>query len=78
MGKSAIRTFHDNWWQTETGGIMTDIDFREQIDLDSRDYLNFIIALDEEFKAELPETEYTKFTSLDSCIEQIIKFEKMT
>jgi acyl carrier protein len=53
--------------------IKSDVDFRKQIDLDSIDYLNFVIALDEEFEAEIPETEYTIFTSLDSCVAQLSK-----
>lgn len=37
------------------------------------DYLNFVIALDEEFETEIPETEYTKFSSLDFCVEELKK-----
>ncbi len=47
------------------------VSFREQMDIDSMDYLNFVIALDEEFEAEIPESDYTKFMSLNSCVEQL-------
>lgn len=46
-------------------------DFREQIDIDSMDYLNFVIQLDEKFAVGVPETDYPKFTSLDSCVERL-------
>jgi acyl carrier protein len=51
--------------------IKPDILFRDQIDLDSMDYLNFVIALDEKFHAEIPEQEYTKFLTLNACLEQL-------
>ena len=35
------------------------------------DYLNFVIALDEEFQANIPESEYTKFITLNACVEQL-------
>jgi acyl carrier protein len=47
------------------------ISFREQIDIDSMDYLNFVIALDDEFGVEIPEIDYTKFMTLDSCVENL-------
>jgi acyl carrier protein len=54
------------------GGIAPDVPFREQIDIDSMDYLNFVIALDEEFKANIPERDYTKFITVNACVEQLL------
>jgi acyl carrier protein len=59
--------------EADLENIEPDIEFREQIDLDSMDYLNFVIALDEEFGAGIPETEYTQFTSLNACVERLKK-----
>jgi acyl carrier protein len=47
--------------EANLSAIKPDVNFREQIDLDSMDYLNFVIAPDKEFQANIPETEYTKF-----------------
>jgi acyl carrier protein len=49
------------------------VSFREQMDIDSMDYLNFVIALDEEFNVTIPESDYTKFTSLDLCVNELNK-----
>ncbi len=38
---------------------------RDQIDLDSMDYLNFIVGLHEQLKVEIPERDYRKLVSLD-------------
>ena len=51
--------------------LLPDRNFREQLDIDSMDYLNFVIALDEEFKANIPDSDFTKFTTLNGCIEQL-------
>ena len=51
--------------------IKPDVPFRDQIDIDSMDYLNFVIALDERFEAGIPEQDYTKFVTLNACVEQL-------
>ena len=51
--------------------IDADVSFRDQLDLDSMDYLNFVIALDDEFGAEIPETDYTNFMTLNGCVARL-------
>jgi acyl carrier protein len=41
---------------------------REQIDLDSMDYLNFIVGMHEKLKVEIPESDYRKLVSLDDIV----------
>ena len=41
---------------------------RDQLDMDSMDFLNFIIALHTALKIDIPERDYPKLTSIDSCI----------
>ncbi len=38
-----------------------------QLDLDSMDFLNFVIAMHREFKVGIPEADYAKVASLDGC-----------
>ena len=38
---------------------------RDQVDLDSMDWLNFLVALHERFKVEIPESDYAKLGTLD-------------
>lgn len=57
--------------EADLQSIKPDMNFRDQIDLDSMDYLNFVIALDERFNAEIPEQDYTKFVTLSSCVEEL-------
>jgi acyl carrier protein len=55
----------------DLANIKFDVAFRDQIDLDSMDCLNFVIALDEGFGVPIPETEYTRFISLRNCVERL-------
>ena len=42
--------------------------FRDQLDLDSMDFLNLILALHERLHVEIPETDYPRLYSLDGAV----------
>lgn len=42
--------------------------FRDQLDIDSMDFLNFVIALHEELGVDIPETDYPKLSSLAGSV----------
>ena len=46
-------------------------ELRAQVDLDSIDYLNLMIAIADEFGVEIAETEYGQLTTLDQLIARI-------
>jgi acyl carrier protein len=41
---------------------------REQVDLDSMDWLNCLVALHERFKVEIPEADYAQLGTLDQVV----------
>ena len=41
---------------------------RDQVDLDSMDWLNFLVALNERLKVEIPETDYGRLGTLDQIV----------
>ena len=41
---------------------------RDQIDIDSMDALNFLIAVHEETGVDIPESDYPKLASIDSIV----------
>jgi len=41
---------------------------RDQVDLDSMDWLNFLVALHERFKLEIPESDYKRLGTLDQIV----------
>ncbi len=51
--------------------IEPNVDFRDQLDLDSMDYLNFIIAVHKALQVEIPESDYPKMSSLDHSVDYL-------
>ena len=47
------------------------VNLRDQLDIDSMDFLNFIIALDHKLGLAVPEADYAKLASLDGCVEYL-------
>ena len=43
-------------------------DLREQIDLDSMDILNLMIAIHEATGVDIPEADYPQLATLDACV----------
>ncbi len=48
-----------------------DEDLREQLDLDSVDFLNVMVAIHDELGIEVPEADYAKVRTLAGCVEYL-------
>jgi acyl carrier protein len=53
---------------TEPSKLSPDENIRETLGIDSFDFLQFIVSLDEKLKIEIPEHDYGKITSLNSLM----------
>ncbi|HYM33092.1 MAG TPA: phosphopantetheine-binding protein [Candidatus Cybelea sp.] len=47
--------------------------FRDQIDIDSMDFLNFIIALHQSLGLDVPESDYPRLSNLDGAMDYLAK-----
>jgi acyl carrier protein len=47
------------------------VSLRDQLDIDSMDFLNFAIGLHKEFGVDIPEADYPKLLTLDGCTNYI-------
>jgi len=54
--------------ELEPGELRADKALRSQVDLDSMDWLNFLVALHERLKVEIPETDYAKLVTLEDLL----------
>ena len=54
--------------EVEEGELQAGKPLRDQVDLDSMDWLNFLVALNERFKVEIPEADYRKLVTLDDVV----------
>ena len=54
--------------ELEESELRADRPLRDQIDLDSMDWLNVLVALHEKLKVDIPEADYGKLVTLDNLI----------
>ena len=52
----------------DAAALDPEVAFRDQVEFDSLDFLNFVIALGERSGIEISETDYPKLASLKGCI----------
>lgn len=58
--------------EADLTSLKPDVSFREQLDIDSMDFLNFVIALHETLHVEIPEADYPKLATLNGCVEYLL------
>jgi len=54
--------------EIEDSGIDANSPVRAQIDLDSMDWLNVVVALRERFKVDIPEADYARLATLNTIV----------
>src|SRR3989442_11727263 len=48
--------------------VKSDVPLRDQLELDSMDFLDIVMELRKRYSVEVPEAEYGQLASLDSCV----------
>jgi len=51
--------------------LKQEVSLRDQLDIDSMDFLNFAIGLHNAFGVDIPEADYAKLLTLDGCVEYL-------
>ncbi len=51
----------------DTSNIKSEVKLRDQLDLDSMDFLDIVMELRKQHGIEVPEADYPELASLDSC-----------
>ena len=54
--------------ELEEGELRLDQPLRDQIDLDSMDWLNVLVAVHEKLRVDIPEADYRKLVTLDNLV----------
>jgi acyl carrier protein len=54
--------------EVEEGTLLADRPLREQVDLDSMDWLNVIVGLHQRFGVDIPEADYARLATLDAIV----------
>jgi acyl carrier protein len=54
--------------EVEGGDLVANRPLRQQVDLDSMDWLNFLVALHKQLGVDIPEADYRKLVTLDDLV----------
>lgn len=68
LRSAVLRTLGNIAPEADLARLKPNVSLREQLDIDSMDFLNFVIALHQELSVEIPERDYPKLITLDGCI----------
>ena len=58
--------------EIETATVNPDVPLRDQTDLDSMDFLRFVIELHRRLAVEVPETDYAKMATVTSAVDYLV------
>jgi acyl carrier protein len=54
--------------ELEPGSLDPRAELRSQLDLDSMDFLNFVLGLHKALGVDIPEADYRQLATLDGCV----------
>ena len=52
----------------DLSGLKDDVSFREQLELDSMDFLDIVMELRKRYRIQIPEEDYTQLASMTSTV----------
>ncbi|WP_112187836.1 acyl carrier protein [Ralstonia sp. GX3-BWBA] len=59
--------------EIDTAELRPDRPLRRQVDLDSMDWLNFLMGLHDKLKVEIPESDYARLVTLDDVVAYLVR-----
>jgi acyl carrier protein len=54
--------------ELDPAALRADAPLRDQVDVDSMDFLHFVVALHDRLGVDIPEAEYGKLSSIDAIV----------
>ena len=57
--------------ELDPGTLKPAVSLRDQLDIDSMDFLNFLIALHQEFGVDVPEADAPKLGTVNACVDYV-------
>ena len=55
----------------DLSGLNDDVSFRDQMELDSMDFLDIVMELRKRYRVQVPEEDYTRLASMSSTVEYL-------
>lgn len=69
--ETVVRILQEIAPEADPEQIEPNVDLRDQLDIDSMDFLNFVIGVHEELHVEIPEGDYPQLVTLDGLVEYV-------
>ena len=66
--QTVMRVLGDIAPEADLSTLKPDVSLRDQLDIDSMDFLNVIIALHQALGVEIPESDYAQLATLDGAV----------
>jgi len=71
IGQAIIDIIRDIVPDEDCSGLEPAKNLRDQLDLDSMDFLDIVMELRKKYGVEVPEADYPKLATLESCIDYL-------
>ena len=68
---AVLRTLGEIAPEADLSALEPDVSFRDQLDVDSMDLLNFVVALHGALHVDIPEADYPKLATLNGCVDYL-------
>ena len=68
IGQAIIDIIHDIVPDEDCSDLDPDTALRDQLDLDSMDFLDIVMELRKQYGVEVPEADYPQLATLSSCV----------
>lgn len=68
LGRTVLELLGNITPEADPTALRPDVSFRDQLDIDSMDLLNFVISLHKHFGVDIPERDYPKLMTLNGCV----------
>jgi acyl carrier protein len=57
--------------EADLSSLQFDKSIREQLDIDSMDFLNFVIMIHKKLHVDIPERDYPKLVTINACVQYL-------
>lgn len=71
LENTVLRVLTDIAPDIDPDEVAPDANLRDELDLDSMDFLNFVIALHEQLGVDIPEADYPALVTVAGCVEYL-------
>lgn len=69
---AVLRALSDVAPESDPAALRAGIPLRDQLDIDSMDFLNFVIAIHHSLGVDVPEADYPRFSTLDGGVDYLV------